>query len=546
MKYELTHDTIARQVYQKASTEARTRRKVERYIREHYADYQDRGVQLTQDDIDYVWPYLDQVNSPEEEINFLKNGKSRLLRKRRVRQILWGTITAAFAVLALWAFQQRNQAVEREQQSQSMRISLAARYALYEGKPGLAFRLAEQTLLWDNDENAKAIATEVLQEIQDNPLVRDIEHKGIISVLQFSLDGKLILSASEDGEVRLSSLKGEIVHSFSHDSPIIWASLLSNDQHLAVQTAAHELLIYDLQYGTKERLALNGPVTAVSAQQTKSLLSAAVGDKILVWALSSDNAKLLLEQATGTPLSTIELVTFKGSWEIITADESGNIFRWNQQGEKLTIYPNVLSQPITGMTINERKDKVVFRTPEGDFLTTYEGDTLETTRALLFRGFQPTGSVFSGKDTIDRLVALSRDSALVYVYNFASKSSNIDLSHSPKTTAHCGVLSPDGKIVLMGSADNEAVVSYLKDAELDQNYTLFRFNSSIVWGVFAPNNAHFLSSADGRKALLWKLDPEYVTNKKAISTGELIQYYQTRLRPLNKEEQLFYQLDDLN
>ena len=59
MDYELIHDTIAKQVFEKASTEARNRRKAEKYIPKRYEAYQQRGAKLTQDDIDsmYIWVY---------------------------------------------------------------------------------------------------------------------------------------------------------------------------------------------------------------------------------------------------------------------------------------------------------------------------------------------------------------------------------------------------------------------------------------------------------------------------------------------------------
>lgn len=86
MKYELIHDTIARQVFEKASTEARTRRKVERFIRERYEANQLRGAKLTQDDIDYINPYLAQVNITAEEAAFVEKGRKALLAGRRRRR----------------------------------------------------------------------------------------------------------------------------------------------------------------------------------------------------------------------------------------------------------------------------------------------------------------------------------------------------------------------------------------------------------------------------------------------------------------------------
>ena len=49
MKYELIHDTITKQIFDIASLEARTRRKVEKYITERYEGHQLRNAKPTQD-----------------------------------------------------------------------------------------------------------------------------------------------------------------------------------------------------------------------------------------------------------------------------------------------------------------------------------------------------------------------------------------------------------------------------------------------------------------------------------------------------------------
>ena len=93
MNYELTHDTIAKQIFQKASSEARTRRKVEKQIRERYEAWQERGARLTQDDIDYITPYLAQVNITKEEETFVEDERKALIAaQRRQRMIVIGVI----------------------------------------------------------------------------------------------------------------------------------------------------------------------------------------------------------------------------------------------------------------------------------------------------------------------------------------------------------------------------------------------------------------------------------------------------------------------
>jgi hypothetical protein len=114
MKYEIIHDTIALQVFEKASIEARTRRKVEKYIAERYEAYQQRGAQLDQDDLDYISPYLDQVNISPEESAFIRKGAAALQKAKRRRQALILGVIAILAIfLAVALFQWRSAAASR-------------------------------------------------------------------------------------------------------------------------------------------------------------------------------------------------------------------------------------------------------------------------------------------------------------------------------------------------------------------------------------------------------------------------------------------------
>lgn len=137
MPYELAHDTIARQVYEKASTEARTRRKVERYVREHHEAYQERGVQLTQDDLDYIGPYLSQINVTDDEQRFLSASRAALRRQERKRRIIIAAIIfilGLISVVALYqsriAEQERKTAVLAQQDADSKADSLVQKEAL--------------------------------------------------------------------------------------------------------------------------------------------------------------------------------------------------------------------------------------------------------------------------------------------------------------------------------------------------------------------------------------------------------------------------------
>ncbi|MEL6255315.1 MAG: hypothetical protein AAFR87_25130, partial [Bacteroidota bacterium] len=115
MKFEIIHDTIAKQVFEKASTEARTRRKVEKFIRERFEAHQARGAKLTRDDLDYIQPYLNQVNISTEENSFIEKARKALIDERnRNRAIVAGVIILLLGSTAFSGVQWRNAIKQKE------------------------------------------------------------------------------------------------------------------------------------------------------------------------------------------------------------------------------------------------------------------------------------------------------------------------------------------------------------------------------------------------------------------------------------------------
>ena len=82
MKYELIHDRIAQQVYDKSSADAKARRKVEQLIAGKYNFYKERGQGLlSQDDLDIIRPYVTLVNIPPEQLEYIEASQKELDRQ---------------------------------------------------------------------------------------------------------------------------------------------------------------------------------------------------------------------------------------------------------------------------------------------------------------------------------------------------------------------------------------------------------------------------------------------------------------------------------
>lgn len=143
MKIELTHDILAAKIYDRVSSDEKTLRKVEKFIGDRYQFYEARHVLLGKDDIDYINPYLKNVDISKEEDIFIKRSKSALQRKRRLLMALAALIFLLISGSAIIAWIQRHQAIENKERAEEQTLiaerekeaaDSARRVAIYESQ----------------------------------------------------------------------------------------------------------------------------------------------------------------------------------------------------------------------------------------------------------------------------------------------------------------------------------------------------------------------------------------------------------------------------
>ncbi len=82
MKIELTHDILADKIYKKVSAEEKARRKVEKFVADRYEFYNGRGNLLTNNELNFIVPYLAEVDLPGEHLKFVQKGQRTARNKR--------------------------------------------------------------------------------------------------------------------------------------------------------------------------------------------------------------------------------------------------------------------------------------------------------------------------------------------------------------------------------------------------------------------------------------------------------------------------------
>ena len=76
MRIELSHDLLAKKIYDKASTEDKMLIKVRNFIKDRFAYFKENSVLLSKEDLNYIGPYLKQLPLEQYEIIFIDRSKN--------------------------------------------------------------------------------------------------------------------------------------------------------------------------------------------------------------------------------------------------------------------------------------------------------------------------------------------------------------------------------------------------------------------------------------------------------------------------------------
>lgn len=214
MRYELAHDSLARQILDRVSGEAKARRQAELLVARAYKRYTERKVLLTQEDLDEIRPHEAAIAFSPEERQFVEESKKALSRAaRRKRQIVITIISllSIFLIFALWQWQR----------SEASTKALEAKATYEKGGVSQAFRLAQsarRTLGVDG--NTRETIREVLQDIYTSGLVRDLVHPTRVRSLDINPAEEFLLSITESPIAYIWDLQGQLRYQLEHPAAV--------------------------------------------------------------------------------------------------------------------------------------------------------------------------------------------------------------------------------------------------------------------------------------------------------------------------------------
>lgn len=107
MKFELSHDALAKVIYDQASTADKMRLKVANFIKGRHQHFKDNRSLLSKEDLEYIKRYLPQLDLETEVKQFIHNSQLAADRKQKLRAVIVVAVVlllSGSSAVALWGW----------------------------------------------------------------------------------------------------------------------------------------------------------------------------------------------------------------------------------------------------------------------------------------------------------------------------------------------------------------------------------------------------------------------------------------------------------
>lgn len=327
MKIELAHDSLAAKIYDKVSLDEKTLRKVEKFIKDRYAFFLSRDVLLTKDDLEYVNPYLGQVDISTEERQFVNKSQAAVKRRQRIIGLIVGAVFIAISGLAIYSLIQRGIAVDQAE------IALANEKSANESKLE-----AEKQAQIAEGERQKAIneREEALRQTEIARTARQSAEEQRILALNRETEAKLARIVAEKATLRADSARQNAEDAQYAEAKQREEAIKARNEAEENEKEALKLLRLSVAQSMAARsLQLNDPhLKARIAQQAYNFNTSYEGDPYdgTIYEGLYDAAKKLkgnsFNQLKGHKSAVRSMVFDRKGGRLFTTGSDGKLLRW--------------------------------------------------------------------------------------------------------------------------------------------------------------------------------------------------------------------------
>lgn len=193
MRIELSHDLLAKKIYDKVSAEDKMLTKIRNFIKDRFVYFKENSVLLSKEDLNYIGPYLKQLTLEPYELIFIDRSKN-VIRLRRA--VFIGIAISVIFVLAYFM----NKTEEVKVESQEFLANQLLEYKRVEKEAeGLSNALIESREGLDATKKELRLALLQLQQKNDTLLHdyavykvgKDHDNEQLIEALNIAQSAKL-------------------------------------------------------------------------------------------------------------------------------------------------------------------------------------------------------------------------------------------------------------------------------------------------------------------------------------------------------------------
>jgi WD40 repeat protein/serine/threonine protein kinase len=331
------------------------------------------------------------------------------------------------------------------------------------------------------------------------PRLKELQqHRGQVTDVAFSPDGKVVLTGSEDNTARLwDAATGKAIGMPIEHKGAVLAVAFSPDGKVALTGSRDNTArLWDAVTGRSigSPLEHRGPVVAVAfSPDGKAALTG-----------SLDNTARLWDAATGKPIGTAR--EHRGPVLALAFSPDGAVVLIGNAASRARLWHAATGQAIGMPMVHAGRVRAVAFSPDGKTVLTGSED--HTARLWDAATGKPEGATLEHKGMVGK-VAFSPDGDVVITGSYdntarlwdAATGKPIGAPLEHKGTVGALAFGPDGKVVVTGSADNTA---RLWDTATGKPIGAPLEHRGIVWALaFGPDGKAVLTGSFDNTARLW-------------------------------------------
>lgn len=122
MKLELSHDALAKSIFEKFSAEDKMRVQIRKLLTDRLVYYKTRQTLLSKDDLNYIDPYIDTIELERDQLELVRESKKYLKRKKKqLTFIVTGAIVLLLVFNLITFFLNRTNTVLLQEEEERVR-----------------------------------------------------------------------------------------------------------------------------------------------------------------------------------------------------------------------------------------------------------------------------------------------------------------------------------------------------------------------------------------------------------------------------------------